>query len=80
MIIILKQLLKMFKTTGKFLFKLVGGKHIGKVVRWGFMSMMFLWGPGPVIALVGVEGLIGISVITQTGLLEYAGDKIVKKL
>lgn len=80
MIMILKQLIKMFKEAGKFLFKMVGGKQIGKVVRWGFVSMMFLWGPGPVIALVGIEGLIGLSVVTQSGLIEYAGDKIVKKL
>jgi len=70
----------MFKKIGKFLFKLVGGRGVGKVARWGFLSMLTFCGPGPIIAVVGIEGLIATAAVTQSGIIEYAGDKIVKRL
>ena len=69
-----------FKNIGKYLFKTVGGKRIGRMARWGFISVMALFGPGPIIAVVGIEGLIATAAITQSGLIEYAGDKIVNVL
>lgn len=62
---------------GKYIFKTVGGKQIGKVARWGFISVLTLFGPGPIIAVVGVEGLIATVAITQSGLIEYAGNKLI---
>lgn len=70
----------MFKKIGNFLFKVVGGRRVGRVARWGFLSLLTFWGPGPIIAVVGVEGLIATAAITQSGIIEYAGDKIVKRL
>ena len=70
----------MFKNIGKYLFKIVGGRRVGKVVRWGFVTVMCFFGPGPIIAVVGIEGLIATAAITQSGIIEYAGDKIIKRL
>ncbi len=67
----------MFKKIGKYLFKTIGGRQIGKVARWGFITVITLWGPGAVVAVVGIEGLIATAAITQSGIIEYAGDKIV---
>ena len=70
----------MFKQIGKYLYKLVGASRVNRLASWGFVSAMCFWGPGPIIALVGVEGLIATAAITQSGIIGYAGDKIVKKL
>ena len=69
----------MFKVIGKFLFKIVGNRRVGKMARWTFWTVLSFWGPGPIIAWVGVEGLIAAAAITQSGILDYAGDKIVKR-
>ena len=70
----------MFRHTGKFLFRMIGGKTIGKVSRWIFLTALTFWGPGPIIAVVGYQGLLVAGMVTQSGLVEYAGDKIVSKL
>lgn len=70
----------MFKKFGTYFCKLVGGRQIGKITRWGFITVLTFWGPGSVIAIIGIEGLIAATVVTQCGIIEYAGDKIVKKL
>ena len=70
----------MFKNIGKYLFKLVGGRRVGKLARWGFVTVICFLGPGPIITVVGIEGLIAAAAITQSGIIEYAGDKIVKRL
>ena len=67
----------MIKKLGKFLFKNIGGRGIGKVARWGFISVLTLFGPGPIIGFIGIEGLIAATAITQSGIIEYAGNKIV---
>ncbi len=67
----------MFKKIGKYLFKTIGGKQIGKVTRWGFVTVLTLWGPGAVVAVVGIEGLLATAAITHSGIIEYTCDKIV---
>lgn len=69
----------MFKKIGKYLFKAVGGRRVGKFARWGFWTILSFWGPGPIIAVAGVEGLIATAAITQSGIIDYAGDKIVSR-
>ena len=69
----------MFKKIGMFLFKIVGGRKIGKIARWGFWTVLSFWGPGPIVAMIGVEGLIATAAVTQSGIIDYAGDKIVKR-
>lgn len=70
----------MFRAIGKFLFRLLGGKRVGRIARWGFVSVLGIWGPGPIIAVIGIEGLIATAAVTQSGLIDYAGNKIVKRL
>jgi hypothetical protein len=70
----------MFKKIGKYLVKTIGGKQIGRAVRWGFFSIMTLWGPGPIVAVIGVEGLIITTALTHSGIIEYTGDKILSIL
>lgn len=65
---------------GKYLLKIVGSKYISKAARWGFVSVLCLVGPGPIIAVVGIEGLVITGVITQSGIIEYASSKVIRKL
>lgn len=69
----------MFKKFGKYLFKSLGGKRVGRVARWGFWTMLTFWGPGPIIAVAGIEGLIAAAAVTQSGIIDYAGDKIISR-
>ena len=69
----------MFNKIGKYLFNIVEKLKIGKVARWGFLSVITFFGPGPIIAMVGIEGLIVTAAITQSGIIEYTGEKIVEK-
>jgi len=59
-----------------FLFTSIKGSVVGKVARWGFISLLTFWGPGPIIAVVGIEGLIATTAITQSGLIEYGAAKL----
>jgi len=68
------------KKIGKYAFKLIGGKYIDKASSWIFLTALTFWGPGPIVALIGYEGLIAITAVTQSGVIRYAGDKIVSKL
>jgi hypothetical protein len=70
----------MFKKIGKYLIKVFGGRTIGKVSRWGFWTIITFFGPGPIVTVIGVEGLIATAAITHSGLIDYAGDRIVKKI
>jgi len=70
----------MFKKAGKFIFRIIGGRAIGRVSRWVFLTAITFWGPGPIIAVVGYEGLLIAGAVTHSGLIEYAGDKIVARL
>ena len=68
------------KKVGKFMFRMVGGKYIDRASSWLFLTALTFWGPGPIIGLIGYEGLIAITAVTQSGVIRYAGDKIVAKL
>lgn len=65
---------------GRFMFKKIGGRAIGKVTRWGLFSLMLFCGPGPIVAAVGVEGLILSSAVIYSGAIEYTGEKIAQRL
>lgn len=70
----------MFKKVGKFLFRAVGGRTIDRVTRWVFITAITFWGPGPIIAVVGYQGLLVAGAVTQSGVIRYAGDKIIARL
>lgn len=66
----------MFGKLGNYLLKKAKSKTIGKIARWGFISVLTLFGPGSVVGVIGIEGLIAATAITQSGIIEYSCDKI----
>ncbi len=68
------------KKIGKGIFKIVGGKYIDRASGWVLFTALTFWGPGPIVALIGYEGLILATAVTQSGIIKYAGDKIVARL
>lgn len=70
----------MFKKASKYLFRAIGGRTIDRVTRWVFVSALTLWGPGPIIALIGYEGLIVAGAVTQSGVIRVVGDKILARM
>ncbi len=68
----------MIKTTGNYIVR-IGGKLIGRIAKWGFWTAITIFGPGPIISVVGVPGLVAGAVISQTGLIEYYTKKILTR-
>lgn len=56
----------------KFIFK--------KAFRWTFWGLFAFYGPGPIIATVGVRGLITGAVILYSGVLEYTANKTISNV
>lgn len=62
---------------GKYVFKSIGFQRIGRVARWGFWTVVTFCGPGSIVAVTGVKGFIAVSIITNSRLIDYAGDHVV---
>jgi len=73
----------MFSKIKKF-FKFITKKSIKfvakKTVKWGFWSLVLFYGPGPIIAAVGIEGLIGAVLVSQSGIIEYTTGKAISNI
>ena len=67
----------MIVNTSKYLFKKITSKGLGKVARWGFVSVLAFFGPGAVVGVVGLEGLIITGIVTHSGLIEYTTEKLI---
>ena len=70
----------MFKRIGKYIFKFVGGSTVDRVSSWALFTALTFWGPGPIVALIGYEGLVAATIITQTGIIKHTGNKLIKYL
>lgn len=55
----------MIKGIGKVLIKGIRKIAGTKIIRWGFISTVAIVGPGPIIATIGVQGLVISAIITQ---------------
>lgn len=55
----------------KYLYRFVGGSVLDRVSRWVFISAVTLWGPAPIAAIIGYEGLVLMAAVTQSGAIKY---------
>jgi len=62
-----------------YFIRAIGGNTLDKISKWAFFSTLAIWGPGPVIGLIGYEGLIVATAVTQSGIIKYAGTKILSR-
>ena len=70
----------MFKRFGKYIVKKISGSLVGKVVKYGFWSAFFFFGPGTVITAVGVPGLAVAAATAHSGIIEYTTEKAIGKV
>jgi len=68
------------KKVGKYLTAKVAGSVVGKVVKYGFYSILMFFGPTSVIGVVGIAGLAVSGLIVHSGAIEYGTNKAVQKL
>jgi hypothetical protein len=66
------------KKTSKYIFKTVGSSTIDRISKWGFMTALTFWGPGPIAAWIGYEGVIATAALTQTGVIKHLGNTVMK--
>lgn len=57
-----------------------GGKILSKITKMLFWTGISFFGPGAIISVIGMEGLIAVVIITHSGIVEYTGKKIISKL
>lgn len=55
----------------KSIYRYVGGRVVDRVSKWVFISAVTLWGPAPIAAIVGYEGLVIMAAVTQSGVIRY---------
>lgn len=70
----------MFRSAGKYILEKIGSTFAGRVVKYGFWSAVFFFGPGPIIATVGVPALAVAAVAAHSGLIEYGAGKAASKI
>jgi len=70
----------MFKRIGKYVAKKITGSLIGKAVKYGFWSSICFFGPGPIIATVGVPVLVVTGITAHSGVIEYGAGKAMGKI
>lgn len=70
----------MFKRFGKYIAKKISGSVVGKVVKYGFWTTLCFFGPGPVIATVGIPTLAIAAITAHSGIIEYGTSKAIGKV
>ena len=50
---------------------------VKKFSKMAFWSLLMFYGPGPLIGVVGIQGLIGFGVFVNSGLIEYVTGKLI---
>ena len=70
----------MIKSFGKYIAKKVTGLFAGKAVKYGFWSAVVFFGPGPIIATVGIPGLAVAALTAHSGAIEYVASGAMGKI
>lgn len=70
----------MIKVVGEYILDKTTKTIVGKVIKWGFWSGVFFFGPVSIIATVGVEGLVAGAVLVHSGIIEYGTSKAISKV
>ncbi len=70
----------MFKRFGKYITEKITGNLIGKAAKYGFWTTLCFFGPGPMIATMGVPVLTAVAITTHSGIIEYGTGKFIGKL
>lgn len=70
----------MIKNFGKYIVKKISGTVVGRVVKYSFWGAFFFFGPGSVVATVGVPALAIAAVTAHSGLVEYSASKAIGKV
>ncbi len=68
-----------FKSVGKYVFKKISKSVIGRGAKWAFWGIVCFYGPGPIIAAVGINALIVGAAVTHSGIIEYSTGKLIDK-
>ena len=68
----------MFKRIGKYISKKVTQSVVGKVVKWGFWSLVFMF-PGTLVTTVGVSGIVVAAATVHSGVIEYGASSLIAK-
>ncbi len=63
----------MWDTVRKYVWKISKPTRakLSRLGKWGFWGLLSLYGPGPMIAIMGVKGFLAAGAVTQFGLIEY---------
>ena len=70
----------MIKKFGKYIVRKISGSVVGKVIKYGFWTTLCFFGPGPVIATVGIQGLVVAGIAAHSGIVEYGTTKVIEKV
>lgn len=68
------------KQKGKKMFSWISGKVISNFTKWSFWGALSLFGPGPVIGVVGIQGLIALGAMSHSGLVEKISAKVINAM
>ena len=68
----------MLKKAYKYVIKKTTESAIGKIVRYSFCSLFFMF-PGTAISTVGISGVIMTGIVLHSGIIEYTTGKIISK-
>lgn len=67
------------KKTGKYVIKKISRTVVGRGVKWAFWGLICFYGPGPVVAAVGINGLLVGAAVAHSGIVEYSAEKMIDK-
>ena len=68
------------KKIGKYVTSKIAKFVVKKAFRWTFWGLFAFYGPGPIIATVGVRGFITGVVILYSGVIEYTANKTISNV
>ena len=68
----------MFKKIGKYIAKKVTKSVIGKAVKYGFWTLLFMF-PGTAVGAVGVTGVAVGAGVVHSGIIEYSASSLICK-
>jgi len=67
----------MIKSFGKYIVSKISGSIVGKVLKYSLWSSLFFFGPGAVVATVGVPTLAVVAITAHSGIVEYSAGKVI---
>ena len=70
----------MIKSFGKYIAKKVSGIFAEKAAKYCFWSTVLFFGPGPIVATIGVPGLAVAGLAAHSGIAEYIAKGTVGKI